>query len=767
MATVFLGVQERLDRKVAIKVLGRVSQDRENEEKRFEREAKILARIVHPNVCSVFDYGRVGEVVYIALEWLDGGSLGDRLDKGLTVGESLSIVLQLARGLQVAHEADVIHRDLKPPNVMMRGDVPVLTDFGIARDLGSTLSATGMVVGTPAYMSPEQLQGHPIDGRADIYSLGGMFFELLTGRQPYQGATFHELAMQHIVAPIPRLPATMKVLQPVVDHMLAKTPDERFANCAQLIAAIKSVVVGSDELKALLVTGSGQSLSEQLRGLGISTDARTAVDEDAVRVLRSPVSHSGAAEAPATRNEPALRVQPAPANRLSDSAAAAIVAPPAWWQRPATVAAGTALALLIVALSWWAVVSTRDLDPALRAALRVLDSQLTQSVEAETFFGGDKAAESQLAGMRQISASDEMTLAAEKRLLSAIERKVDAQIKAGEIDAAKDLVVASSALFDAPDVAAMKSALEQARVESEQRLLRQRIAGKIRVILEDFRADRVVELRSEVAQWREITPMAEQVELGNRIAGTLEPLFSGALNADDVKSAELWRGELADMLPQHPNVAKWTDELTIRSQKLKTEALRSSLAQIIDRRQIDLSDIRAFAQAQIDFEELSADKIPGAAGFVDRVVDLAEQASAQGDLDRVIAIDDALRSYVEPPTLTALAGQARKAVAARAESVAQQRLMANRGTLAIRAAPWGRVVRVLDSNQREVPLPTARETPLDLSVDPGDYRVVISDGAGTAEREVSATVRSKQAQAVSVAFQGLSADDYLRAAEGQ
>ena len=173
MATVFLATQISLDRQVAIKILRTENDDDpERTERRFLREGRILAKITHRNVCGIYDIAKVGNVAYIAMEFLDGGTLVDRQRDGIAVGESIAIVVQVASALQEAHNQGIVHRDLKPANVMMRGGkVPVLTDFGIARELAShqtRITTENMIVGTPVYMSPEQVTGGEIDVRSDI-----------------------------------------------------------------------------------------------------------------------------------------------------------------------------------------------------------------------------------------------------------------------------------------------------------------------------------------------------------------------------------------------------------------------------------------------------------------------------------------------------------------------------------------------------------------------------------------------------------------------
>ena len=210
MATVYLAIQRSLDRKVAIKVMKRNIDDLEKFERRFLMEGRTMAKLPHRNIVAVYDIVKNEDVTYIAMELLDGGTLSDRMKAGLSMGDAISIVVQVAQALQFAHEHGIVHRDLKPANIMFRdAHTPVLTDFGIAKqqDASATrLTQTGMLVGTPTYMSPEQINALEVDGRSDLYSLGVLFYELLTGAPPFVADTPIAVLMAHLTTPAPPLP---------------------------------------------------------------------------------------------------------------------------------------------------------------------------------------------------------------------------------------------------------------------------------------------------------------------------------------------------------------------------------------------------------------------------------------------------------------------------------------------------------------------------------------------------------------------------------
>ncbi len=209
MATVYLAVQENLKRKVAIKLLEPSLLKDKKFERRFIKEAETSANLSHPNIITVFDVGKSGNYLYLSMERLSD-SLKDRLKKQKTIekDQAVNIVIQIASALNYAHSKKIIHRDIKSDNIMFRNDgTPVLVDFGIAKaiDASSGLTKTGFFVGTPLYMSPEQIKGEDLDGRSDIYSLGVLFFEMLTGSVPYKAKETVALAMKHVQEPVPEL----------------------------------------------------------------------------------------------------------------------------------------------------------------------------------------------------------------------------------------------------------------------------------------------------------------------------------------------------------------------------------------------------------------------------------------------------------------------------------------------------------------------------------------------------------------------------------
>ncbi len=260
MGAVYRAVDPKLDRTVAIKTIisaMTAGDDREEILARFEREARVSARLQHPNVVAVYDVGAEGDQLYLVMELVEGESLGQRMAKGRfpNVQEALEMIAQAAEALHVAHEAGVIHRDVKPGNLMLtkQGKLKV-ADFGVAKAVGEKmeLTRTGMMVGSPAYMSPEQVKGAPLDGRSDLFSLGVVLYEMILHRKPFPADTVTTLVYQILHEdPLKDVPIPEAVSTDLADFIrwtLAKDPVDRipdghtFAQRARAIAAGQPIV---------------------------------------------------------------------------------------------------------------------------------------------------------------------------------------------------------------------------------------------------------------------------------------------------------------------------------------------------------------------------------------------------------------------------------------------------------------------------------------------------------------------------------------------
>lgn len=245
MATVYLAEQEKFERQVALKVMSPSLGADPGFKERFIREAKLVARLSHPNIVAVYDVGESDGQVYMAMEYHTGGDLKAKIQEGLTPFDAARVICEIARALEFAHSKGVIHRDIKPDNILFRSDgSAVLTDFGIAKqgDANTQFTQMGMVAGTPKYMSPEQARGQALHPESDLYSLGIVFYEALTGTVPFQAEDSIALAIKHIKEPPPPLPSPLKKFQPFLNRLLAKEPANRFHRGGEVAQTLEQIM---------------------------------------------------------------------------------------------------------------------------------------------------------------------------------------------------------------------------------------------------------------------------------------------------------------------------------------------------------------------------------------------------------------------------------------------------------------------------------------------------------------------------------------------
>jgi eukaryotic-like serine/threonine-protein kinase len=268
MSTVYKAHDSLLERNVALKVLHQQYNEDEDFVERFKREARSVAQLQHPNIVTVIDRGEEGTRQYIVFEYIDGENLKELVvRKGrLEVREALEIALEIARGLAFAHEHGLVHRDVKPQNVLLNGDGRAkVTDFGIARSIdvehSASVTQTGTVLGTSNYIAPEQASGQPVDAHTDVYSLGIVLYEMLTGEVPFPGESFVAVAMKHIQEPSPNVldsrgDVPLRVAE-MIDRALEKDPEHRFptmdAFAAEIEASLADLDRGEDSAVTMVV----------------------------------------------------------------------------------------------------------------------------------------------------------------------------------------------------------------------------------------------------------------------------------------------------------------------------------------------------------------------------------------------------------------------------------------------------------------------------------------------------------------------------------
>jgi serine/threonine protein kinase len=238
---VYLGEREGGQNIVVLKVIDVDFSTNHSHVQRFVHEAEILSALHSPYVVRVYEHGFTDDWAFISMEFFPRGDLKQRIAIGLSAGDAINCTANIAYGLDAIHSMGLVHRDLKPANVMFRhDDTLALVDFGIVKRAGerSERSTTGSIFGTPNYMAPEQAKGRPADTRNDLYSLGVMLYEMLTGRKPFKAETPADLVHAHINLPIPRLPNELRRYQSLLDRLMAKDPAGRFQTAVELINAL-------------------------------------------------------------------------------------------------------------------------------------------------------------------------------------------------------------------------------------------------------------------------------------------------------------------------------------------------------------------------------------------------------------------------------------------------------------------------------------------------------------------------------------------------
>ena len=330
MGQVYLAEHVKMGRRCAIKIMSPAMMKDPDAISRFNREAANASRIGHPNVCAIYDFGETPEgLIYLAMEFIEGRSLNGILDEQgtLPLARAASIITQCADALQVAHDLGIVHRDLKPDNIMVitaRGkDTVKVVDFGIAKAVGAEggaqkVTKTGFVVGTPEYMSPEQLAGDPVDGRSDLYSLALVFYRMLTGGSPFPADSQQETMIKRLTDdPLPLATARPDVrfpaqLQRVMDRALARSPEDRYASAAEFARDVRGLV-GSLAGPVDFEAGTQQLA---MRGVG-TVDASGTVPATRIdpavgreRPKPSPPSRTGSGPAPVVRQKRGIPLVP-------------------------------------------------------------------------------------------------------------------------------------------------------------------------------------------------------------------------------------------------------------------------------------------------------------------------------------------------------------------------------------------------------------------------------------------------------------------------
>ncbi len=761
MANVYLAVQKSLDRKVAIKVLRTSEQeaDPERTEKRFLREGRTLAKISHKNVCGIYDIAKVGNLAYIAMEYLEGGTLVDQLRGGMAAGEAIAVCVQVAAALAEAHAQGIVHRDLKPANVMMRGGrVPVLTDFGIARELTADqtkITAENMIVGTPIYMSPEQVSGGEVDGRSDLYSLGIMFYELLTGRPPYQGDTPIAVCMQHLTALIPKLPQKLSDLDPILERMLAKKREERYDDMAAFTRALREVFLQSETLRSVIASNPDMAWSEQLRELGFSFD--TLRDAD----LRAALNRK-------QKGTPTLPMKrpPAKAGGSKDKPAAKGTTSLPRWLWPAL----GGVALLLVSVGAWLQFGGERLSEGKIAALTTMVSRFDQQMgEGRLVQPAQDSALNSLRGMYEISTRHNLVTSREEEFRKAVVRRLDELIAQQQFGEGRTLLMDAQPALKSDDYSARLAQLDQAQQAAQRNAAIAEQIDALKALLAQERRASAADLAGELTTLRELTGAEDRryVELLDSVGSQLSQPLQAAVEARDLERARQQQTLISAALPSSSYARAAAEQVQQLQAELEVAQTLTELERLLGGSRLGVTGL---SEALAGLDSLARAKHPPAriAGLEDRLIELVTREAADerksGNLMQARAlVDPLLARRRDAPALTSMSSQIEadeKALAARRQAEEEA---ARAGRLALDAMPWGELVKLTGSDGKTVTLPEQRTTPLLLTLPEGSYTLALKSPGGET-REVGANVKRGQLSVAKLEFAALDPDLLLREA---
>ncbi|MGE4070707.1 MAG: serine/threonine-protein kinase [Lysobacterales bacterium] len=755
MATVYLAVQISLDRKVAIKVLRSAGDDDpERTEKRFLREGRTLAKITHKNVCGIYDIAKVDELAYIAMEYLDGGTLVDQLKRGVSVGEAIAIVVQVASALEEAHKLGIIHRDLKPANVMLRGGrVPVLTDFGIARELTASqtrITAENMIVGTPIYMSPEQVSGGEVDGRSDLYALGIMFYELLTGQPPFKGDTPIAVCMQHLTAPLPTMPPSLADLQPVMDRMLAKRREDRYSSMSEFTHALREVFVDSDAMREAASFSPDTPWSEQLRDLGFSFD--TLRDAEFKAALTEQRRAVGPGKRAATKKKKAAVKTGAPA-------------------RPWYLYLAVALVLTVLAVgAGWMALRTKPPTENEDRLLTFLRTEFAERMEMGQLYEpmGDSALDT-VRKMQEVHQTAEQTVEALRTLRASLVEKARGELARRDLLALDvTLGVLEERLPDTPELAELKSGREnlastlarEVAIRAQLDRLRELVDGATPRPGETVQR-LIVQLHPVLASDPKFQALEPRAVAAARVA------IEASIAAGETRSALDAAIELADLFDNDPELAKLVASL-------KQTVAAAEIQQAVDEwnrvlaapGEMDSARLATLLSGLARLDELgqaTADLVQMRQLLSTVVLSEANSMVGRGDYDGALAlIGQARADLVTVPVLIEAQNRIGAEREAASEANRQAALKARQGQVAISSAPWAKVEQVVDGAGKRIALPADAATPLLLTLPEGRYLVTLVSGQGGGKRQEGVKIESGKLTRVTVSFEGYDADAFMR-----
>lgn len=612
MSTVYLAVQESVDREVALKVMNPALAADPRYGERFLREARIAAKLHHRHIVGIHDVGRSADHHYIAMEYLPGGPVlrGGVLPR---VPFVLRVLREIALALHYAHARGVVHRDVKPDNILLREDgAAALADFGIARaaaDSMARMTRTGSVIGTPQYMSPEQARGQELDGRADLYSLGVVMHELLTGEVPFQADDPLAVGIKHLTAPVPRLPDLLAPLQPLLDGLLAKEPEQRFQDGASVAAAIES-------LEAAILAGELPTLGRPEEVL-LPPPGQRMTPPFTPRIATPPAMPGGE-----RRGEPLLGELSAdelerPRRRRGPPKRRART----WvWVLALLLAGGSGAVFL-------AQDRIRGLIPA--TELNALLADAERAFAEGRLYGDAGSAEALYRAVLELEPDHDVARSGLRRVKEALADRAREALTAGEVEAAREALRAARAAGAAPallaDVEAGLREFDQADQVRGEGLERARAAaaeGRFEGD-QDAAVPRLLALLDRHPGDREI-----EAEL-DRIAGMLLEEVAARLAGEDEDGARARAESIAAWRPLHPGLVEARAAMAAREEARRGELERMLSAADARLRQGRLTG-PAGESALDGYREVLA-RVPGHAGALAGIRRVAVALAGQAD----------------------------------------------------------------------------------------------------------------------------------------
>ncbi len=543
MATVYLARDIAANREVALKVISPALLADSGFAARFLREARIAARFSHPHIVDIYDVGHSGDSHYLSMEYLAGGAVLDQRHTPRTLDFGIRVVREIAGALSYVHGQGFVHRDVKTDNLLLREDgSAVLTDFGIVRanPAAARITLAGTVIGTPQYMSPEQARGGDVDGRSDLYALGIILFELLTGRAPYDAVDSFALGVRHADDPLPQLPEGFAVAQPLLDRLLAKQPVERFQTGDEVAEAIA-------ELERSLSSSAVERAAEAVESTDVTTEPWPDMESRQQPELGA---LDGLDDALAQRAPP----RPRPRKRSQVSAVVPVLI--------------VVILLAGVGAAWVNQDGLRDLLP--ETQLNRLLEQGNRALVEGRIDGSDDAALESFRRARELEQDNEVARSGSAKVAEQLlQRGRDALAR-------KDLVAARNAVATARDVRG-----GGADIDALTRDIASAASGRddetqlLEAAEKALTAKRIIGVEGAIASYRKLESSEHGVAIGRagllKAGKQLEIAANAALAKGDLPTASARIDDLAGNLPEFPGLADLRGRLAAARQKVRDD----------------------------------------------------------------------------------------------------------------------------------------------------------------------------------------------------